>query len=197
MGSNNPDYPKNESECAPPPKYSEIMQSEAFNAGFTTTTKSTSNNSRPCLIDMRPLSGAPTAAIVVQPVRNSDSCPSRSDSLEPRSYLSWSLANTLCCFCVGQWVLLCSLPALIFSCNVHTKFTAGQVREARNNSMSARFFNLVATLFILLFIVFCLVFMVPLYSRNMFYAYSHQLYQNQLYQNQPINSSGGRSNGQF
>lgn len=193
MSSNNPKYPINESDCGPPPKYSEIdLQSEAFNAGYKATTNNSSGRGVPCLIDMRPPTGAPMAAIVVQPVCNSKSCPSRSENLEPRSYLSWSLANTLCCFCVGQWVLLCSLPALIFSCNVRTKLTAGQVREARNNSMSARFFNLVATLFILLFIVFCLAFMVPLYSRNMFYTYSHQ-----LYQNQPINSSGGRSGGQF
>ena len=96
----------------------------------------------------------------------------------PRSYISWSLTNTLCCFCVGQWILLCSLPALVFSCNVHTKLIAGRLHEARNNSSSARFFNLLASLFILLFFILGLAFMLPFYSRNML-LHTYSLYQYQ------------------
>lgn len=73
MSSNSPDNPKNESDCDPPPKYSEIdMQSEAFNAGYAAAN---SSSRVPCLVDMQPhvphVPNVPLAAIVVQPVSRS------------------------------------------------------------------------------------------------------------------------------
>lgn len=93
------------------------------------------------------------------------------------SHLLWSVLNTLSCFCVGQWILLCSIPALIYSCKVNQGLQNGHYSEAAQNSRGARMFNIIASWFLLIFVVLTMIYFVSLYQYN----YLHLDYTNVSY----------------
>ncbi len=73
--------------------------------------------------------------------------------LVSETYIEWSILNTLCCFCTGTLVLLCSLPALCYSIKVQELNEMQRYTEARRVSIYARKFNQFATCIVIYILI--------------------------------------------
>ena len=88
-------------------------------------------------------------------------------STKVRSYVEWSICNTICCVCVCFPILFCSIPALIFSNQAREKITDNLYDKAKFNSKVSKVLNIASSIYIL---VFYLTLLITLISA-LIYAY--------------------------
>ena|ERR1712127_1359 len=74
---------------------------------------------------------------------------------QPRTYLVWSLFNSLCCLlCCCNWFSLpFSIPALIYSLKARENIRMGNIKRAIANSRISRFLNLIVLITVISLII--------------------------------------------
>ena len=82
---------------------------------------------------------------------------------KPRDYLLWSIANMLCCW-LGFFGIFCSLPALVFSCqiNMHLELDDWNTEKLMKYSKLSKLLNIFASMTYTFFLV-CLLILVAFF----------------------------------